>query len=103
MGRHRKNCECDRCFQNAVFKAVDRWIEETARKYPGIVCPFCGTNPSKAAPNSSGWKGRCGHEVRKDGLVIGWENKGIFHECITPETTRQLEFIEGKWREVEHE
>lgn len=101
MSEHNENCECDECFRKAVLSSVDRWIEKTVKENPGIVCPFCGTNPSKKARYGSGFKDSCGHEIREDGLVIGWRktNKSKTIKCICPEKTRQLVYVNGKWRE----
>lgn len=101
MNKHSKDCECDKCFRKAVLSSVNRWIEKTVKENPGIVCPFCGTNPSEKAKYGGGFKAWCGHEVRRNGLVIGWRknNKSKIEKCINPEKTKQLVFINGKWRE----
>lgn len=89
--KYSDNCTCAKCTQhwnNALFSATDKSIKEANRKTPGQQCPFCGTNPSKRAHGSS-WKDSCGHEVRKDGLVVRWEKNGKRVRCVCPEKTRQ--------------
>ena len=102
MSKHSKNCDCDQCFRAAVVSSVDRWIEKTVKENPGVVCPFCGTNPSKPASKyGSGFKDECGHEVRVKGLVIGWrKTKGSeVMRCTNSGETRELIYIKGKWIE----
>lgn len=104
MARHSKGCECDQCFRKAVISSVDKWIEETAEKNPGVVCPFCGTNPSEPAKYGSGWKGSCGHEIRENGLVVGWKRKPQstgeeMVKCTNSEKTRELLYVKGIWVE----
>jgi hypothetical protein len=87
---HDKDCECDSCWRKAIISRVDKWIEEIVKENPGEVCPFCGTNPSKPAVHGTGWLDFCGHEVRKNGLVIGWrKSHSKLMKCICPEKTRQ--------------
>lgn len=101
MAKHSKGCECDQCFRKAVLNSVDKWIEETARENPGVVCPFCGTNPSEPAKYGSGFKDSCGHEVRVGGLVTGWKLKarGEMVKCTNSEKTGQLVYAKGIWVE----
>jgi hypothetical protein len=98
--QHNKDCECESCWRIVVISAVDSWIEKIAKENPGKVCPFCGTNPSKPKKYGSGWKAYCGHEVRKNGLVIGWKKtkKSKIMKCINSAETKQLIFSDGKWR-----
>ena len=100
MKQHSKDCNCESCWRKAVLSAVDRGIEKAVKENPGKVCPFCGTNPSKLAPHGSGFKDSCGHEVRKNGLVIGWRKtkKSLTIKCTNSEKTLQLVFVDGKWR-----
>jgi len=99
MSKHGKNCECDQCFRSAVVSAIDRWIENTVKENPGVVCPYCGTNPSKPAAHASGWLDWCGHEVRKEGLVIGWRKnkRAKIIKCTNSERTRELVYKNGTW------
>ena len=99
MKKHSKDCECDLCFRSAVMSAIDKGIEKAARDNPGVVCPYCGTNPSKPAAHASGWLDSCGHEVRREGLVIGWRKSKLAEimKCTNSEKTRQLVYKDGKW------
>lgn len=100
MHKHSENCECELCFREAVLISIEKSIKKAAKENPGVVCPFCGTNPSKKAKYGSGFKDWCGHEVRKNGLVIGWRKneKSVLYKCTNSEKTRKLVFIRGKWR-----
>lgn len=100
MKKHNKNCECDQCFRRAVLSSVNKWIEKTARENPGVVCPFCGTNPSKPAKYGTGFKDYCGHEIRENGLVVGWRKDSCTFKCTNPEKTRQLVYKDKKWQEA---
>jgi len=103
MKKHDKGCECDQCFRDVVINSVDKWIEKTVKDNPGVVCPFCGTNPSKIAPHGGGFKDECGHEIRLEGLVVGWKLTAgsEISECKNPDKTRELIYINGKWVEQE--
>ena len=100
MKQHPKDCNCEPCWRKAVLSAVERGIKRKVKENPGKVCPFCGTNPSKPAKYGGGWKDSCGHDARKNGLVIGWRKtkKSTTIKCTNSEETLQLVFVDGKWR-----
>lgn len=89
--KHAKNCQCDSCWRKSIVSLIEKSTAEIVKKNPGIVCPFCGTNPSKPARYGMGWKDFCGHEVRRKGLVIGWrkEKGSSLMKCTNSGETKQ--------------
>jgi hypothetical protein len=78
--------------------AIEKNIEAANLATPGQQCPFCGTNPSKAAKYGGGWKDFCGHEVRENGLVVAWKKGNKITKCVNSKETRQLTYIHDSWQ-----